>query len=126
MDLAKQSEAVILKDLRDTNNAIRRAVPSAKIKYFRAPGGLFNTRLVGLAKSLGMTSLHWSLNSGDWNRAAFGSGAGMVNQIISSVRDKTRPGTIILAHDLGKPDTIAAFRRLLPWLKTEFTLAGLP
>jgi peptidoglycan-N-acetylglucosamine deacetylase len=125
-DLAKQSEVVILKDLRDTNDAIRRAVPTAKIKYFRAAGGLFNTRLVGLAKSLGMTSLHWSLNTGDSNRAAFGSGARMVNQIISSVKTKTRPGTVILAHDLGRPDTITAFRHVLPWLKAEYALVALP
>jgi hypothetical protein len=50
----------------------------------------------------------------------------MVNHIISAVEDGARPGAIILSHDNGKPDTITAYRTLLPWLKARFKLIALP
>ena len=36
-----------------------------------------------------------------------------------------KPGSIVLSHDFNQPDTIAAYEKLLPWLKANFTL-GIP
>lgn len=128
LDLASTSrtDAYILNDLRTTNNYIDKAVPGYKVKYFRAPGGNFTPRLVNLAKSLGMTSIYWAVDPNDWNFAKYGHGSSMVNHIISNIESNTRPGSIILSHDLAKPDTITAYKTLIPWLKARFTLIPLP
>jgi len=42
------------------------------------------------------------------------------------VQRYTKPGSIVLSHDNGQPDTIEAYRTLLPWLKERFELAPLP
>ncbi len=50
----------------------------------------------------------------------------MVNHIVSTVQNKTRNGSIVLAHDSLKPDTVTAFKYLAPWLKSRFTVVALP
>jgi peptidoglycan/xylan/chitin deacetylase (PgdA/CDA1 family) len=122
----KRSDDYIRIDLKKTNSYIHQAVPGAPIKYFRAPGGNFTTRLVNIASNLGMTSIYWHVDPRDWDNAKYGRGAPMVNHIVSSVENDVRPGSIVLSHDNGKPDTITAYRTLLPWLKARFTLIGLP
>jgi len=125
-DLGKRSEKEIRTDLRWTNRAITDAAPHAKIKYFRAPYGAFSERMVRVAREMGMTSIYWSLDTHDWDFVRFGRGRKMVRHIVAVVKRDTRKGSIILAHDVRKPDTITAFRQLLPWLKTHFRLAPLP
>jgi peptidoglycan-N-acetylglucosamine deacetylase len=128
LDLGADShtDASILGDLRATNNAIRAAVPSAKIKYFRAPGGNFSPRLVNLAASLGMKSIYWAVDPQDWNSAKYGRGPAMVSHIVTTVEHNTWPGAIILSHDMDTPDTVTAYRTLMPWLKRRFSLIRLP
>jgi peptidoglycan/xylan/chitin deacetylase (PgdA/CDA1 family) len=128
IDLAAdtRTDEYIKHDLQATNNAILKAAPDAKIRYFRAPGGNFTPRLVQIAKDLGMTSIYWSLDPRDWEKSVYGTGSAMVNHIISAVEAGVRPGAIVLSHDNGKPDTITAYRTLLPWLKARFHLIALP
>jgi peptidoglycan-N-acetylglucosamine deacetylase len=123
---AKHDDAYIINDLNATNNAIRNAAPGAKIEYFRAPGGNFTSRLVQLASNLGMKSIYWHVDPRDWDSSTYGTGAGMQQHIITEIQNKVRPGSIILSHDNKKPNTIAAYAILLPWLKQRFTLAALP
>lgn len=125
-DLAKRPDDYILRDLNKTNNEIHKIVPGAPISYFRAPGGNFTQHLVDLAGSLGMKSIYWKIDPRDWESAKYGKGSSMVNHIVSVIEAQTRPGVIILSHDNGKPDTITAYRTLLPWLKARFTLIALP
>jgi peptidoglycan/xylan/chitin deacetylase (PgdA/CDA1 family) len=125
-DLGKQAEAVILADLTKTNEAIRRAAPDAKVRYFRAPYGAFSQLLVTVAERMGMTSIYWSVDTKDWDAGRYGRGPAMVRHIVYVLRHYTRPGSIVLAHDLRKPDTIAAIDQVLPWLKAHFTVAPLP
>jgi peptidoglycan-N-acetylglucosamine deacetylase len=127
LDLAaKHDDAFIIKDLNGTNDAIRAAVPGARIEYFRAPGGNFTTRLVKLAADLGMKSIYWHVDPRDWDSATYGNGAALQQHIITEVEGKTRPGSIVLSHDNKKPNTIIAYQTLLPWLKQHFTLVALP
>jgi peptidoglycan/xylan/chitin deacetylase (PgdA/CDA1 family) len=125
-ELRDQSKEAILKDLGDTNNVIHQAAPDAKIKYFRAPGGYFNAGLVGLASSLGMKSLFWSLDTRDWEFTKWAHGGTMVDHIIAAVQSQVRRGSVVLSHDYYKPDTITAYKTLLPWLKANFKLIALP
>jgi peptidoglycan/xylan/chitin deacetylase (PgdA/CDA1 family) len=120
------SDAYIKKDLQKTTDAILAAVPIAQVRYFRAPGGLFTGRLVKIAKSMGMTSLYWAVDPQDWNTNTYGNGTTMVKHVVSVVEHKTKPGAIILSHDMNKPATIKAYATLLPWLKKRFTLIALP
>src|SRR5262249_42734356 len=103
-----------------------KAAPNAKIEYFRAPGGNFTNNLVNAAASLGMKSIYWSIDPRDWEASKYGHGSSMVSHIISTIESHVRPGSIILSHDLNKPDTLAAYKVLLPWLKARYTLAPLP
>jgi peptidoglycan/xylan/chitin deacetylase (PgdA/CDA1 family) len=124
--LGSYGQDLIRQDLTDTNNAIRAAVPDARIAYFRAPGGEWTPDYLTVARELGMTPLHWHVDTRDWESSKFGKGQSMVNHIISSVQGDTHPGSIILSHDFQKPDTTAAYRVLLPWLKARFKLIALP
>jgi peptidoglycan/xylan/chitin deacetylase (PgdA/CDA1 family) len=124
--LGKMSVAAMTKDLQDTLDAIHKAVPDYQVRYFRAPGGNFTQTLVTVATSLGMRSLSWAIDPRDWDFPTYGHGQGMVNHILSVVQSQARPGVVILSHDLGKPDTIAAYRILIPWLKARYTLVPMP
>jgi peptidoglycan-N-acetylglucosamine deacetylase len=117
---------LIRQDLTDTNNAIRAIVPSARIGYFRAPGGAWTQDYINVARELGMIPLHWDVDTRDWESSKWGTGQSMVDHIVGLVQNNTRPGSIILSHDYQKPDTTAAYRILLPWLKARFKLIALP
>jgi peptidoglycan-N-acetylglucosamine deacetylase len=101
-------------------------VPDAKVAYFRAPGGNFTPALVSVARGLGMKPIYWKVDPFDWDAAHFGSGQFMVNHIVTVVERDTVPGAIILSHDNKHPDTIAAYRILVPWLMARFKLIALP
>lgn len=126
MELRNKDEGAIRDDLSATINAIHEAAPSAKVAYFRAPGGYFDNRLVGIARSMGMTSIYWQVDPRDWDTKSYGRGEPMVTHIITNVQQNTRPGSIVLSHDNLKPDTVTAYRTLMPWLKARFTLIALP
>ncbi|MGY0230569.1 polysaccharide deacetylase family protein [Longispora urticae] len=124
-DLAKHDDGYIRADLQRTNDAIHNAAPGVPIPYFRAPGGNFTPGLVATARQLGMRSAYWDVDPRDWESTKYGHGAPMIEHVVAAVNGSTRPGSIVLSHDNGKPDTIEAYRRLLPTLKTRFTLVPL-
>ncbi len=126
MDLGQRPTDYQHHDLWATLGWFSSAVPDAQVRYFRAPGGNFTAGLVQVAGSLGMTSLYWDVDPRDWDSATFGHGQPMVDHIVSVVKTTTRPGSIILSHDRVRPDTIAAYKILLPWLKDHFRITRLP
>ncbi|WP_250001038.1 polysaccharide deacetylase family protein [Actinoplanes sp. M2I2] len=126
LKLGQDPAAGIRADLSRTNAAIRRAAPGAKIKYFRAPGGNFTPRLVAQAKQLGMTSIYWKVDPRDWSHHQGETSAAHQAKVVDRIEKHCRPGAIVLSHDYGQPDTIAAYRTLLPWLKKHYTLVALP
>jgi peptidoglycan/xylan/chitin deacetylase (PgdA/CDA1 family) len=126
MALASRGEAAIRDDLTATSRAIHEAVPNARISYFRAPGGHFDNGLTGVAKDMGMTSIYWHVDTRDWEISKYGYGESMVKQIRETVQSEVRQGSIILSHDRSKPDTVAAYDELLPWLKQNYELTALP
>jgi peptidoglycan/xylan/chitin deacetylase (PgdA/CDA1 family) len=123
--LGKKSPAAIEADLRATNDAIHAAAPDAKIVFMRAPGGNFTKPFVTVATRLGMKSLYWSVDPRDWDHSGGESDPAHEARVIAAIRRQARPGAIILSHDFGQPDTIAAYTQLLPWLTAHYTLIRL-
>ncbi len=130
MHLGQRSAETIRSDLQRTNDEIHRAVPGARIKYFRHPGGKWTDSAVSIAQELGMTSLGWDLDPSDWNVAAYPPGPVMTDHIIANVKANVHPGSLILSHDAGgvRDSTVAAYRVLLPYLLRErqLNLVALP
>jgi peptidoglycan-N-acetylglucosamine deacetylase len=126
LTIGKQSTAAIRADLRRTNDAIHDAAPGAPIRYTRAPGGDFTPAYVTVASGLGMTSLYWQVDPRDWEHRAGETPATHRGRVIAAVKTHVRKGSIVLSHDAGQPDTIAAYRTLLPWLKQRYQLTRLP
>ena len=126
LKLGKQSRAKMRADLKRTNDAIQKAAPGAKVKYFRAPGGNFTPALVSVAKQMGMTSIYWRVDPRDWDHPAGESHAAHRAKVIHKVQKHTHAGSIVLSHDYAQPDTIAAYRTLIPWLRHRYRLIALP
>jgi peptidoglycan/xylan/chitin deacetylase (PgdA/CDA1 family) len=126
LTIGQDPAAQIRADLQRTNDAIHQAAPKAKIEYFRAPGGNFTPRLVATARSLGMTSLYWKVDPRDWEHPKGESDAAHRARVITTVEKRVGKGAIILSHDYNQPDTIAAYRTLIPWLRHRYRLVALP
>ncbi|MFC0533594.1 polysaccharide deacetylase family protein [Phytohabitans kaempferiae] len=119
--LGVRSRAAIRSDLNRTNDAIKDAVPGAKVSYYRQPGGAWTAPVVAVSRELGMTPLHWTVDPQDWRKPSAGS-------IASTVNSGTTRGAIVLLHDAGgdRRSTIAALRSILPNLARRFQLSALP
>ncbi len=126
LTIGKQTPAQIEADLQRTNDAIRKAAPGAEIKYFRAPGGNFTPRLVATARQMGMTSLYWKVDPRDWDHPKGETDAAHRARVINTVEKHVGKGAVILSHDYAQPDTIAAYRTLIPWLRHRYKLIALP
>jgi peptidoglycan/xylan/chitin deacetylase (PgdA/CDA1 family) len=126
LTLGKQTPAQIRADLQRTNDAIHAAAPGSKIEYLRAPGGNFTPNFVAVATDLGMTSIYWQVDPRDWDHPTGESDTTHRARVIAAVKQHVHKGSIVLSHDYAQPDTIAAYRTLLPWLKHHYTLVALP
>jgi peptidoglycan-N-acetylglucosamine deacetylase len=125
-NLSEREDSYLMWDLESTNNAIHAAAPGAKIEYFRAPYGNFTPRLNQFAARFGMKPIHWDVDDDCYMTSKYGVGPAMINHMTAIVQRETRPGSIILSHENGKPHTVVAYRSLLPWLKSHFRLIALP
>ncbi|GIG60672.1 hypothetical protein Lfu02_50440 [Longispora fulva] len=125
-DLGDLPDREMLSDLSATNDAIHEAEPKARIRYFRAPYGKFNKRMVDNAALLGMNSIFWDVDDLSYKDEDRGTGEVMVAFMSKRIRTLIRPGTIVLSHDFGRPQTPVTYRNMLPWLKTQFSLEPLP
>lgn len=125
-DLGGQDVGYMHWDLTATNDAIRAAAPRAKIAYFRAPFGQFTPGMVAYAERLGMAPIYWDVDDKCYLTEKYGKDQAMIDQMTAAVQSGTRPGSIILSHENGKPHTVVAYRTILPWLKANFRLVALP
>lgn len=80
-------------ELTRATRAIRRA-GAPRPCLFRAPYGANAPTLVELARDLGMTTVHWDTDPGDWRGLSS-------EQIVSTTLDQVRPGSILVFHDAG-------------------------
>ncbi|MGY0231141.1 polysaccharide deacetylase family protein [Longispora urticae] len=121
LGLGSWSPDAIRANLSRTNDAIRRAAPGAQIRYYRQPGGAWSPTLIDVARTLGMRSLHWSVDTKDWTQPG-------ADAIYATVTAQAHPGSIVLMHDAGgnRSGTLNACRRLFPQLKNQMPLAAMP
>jgi peptidoglycan/xylan/chitin deacetylase (PgdA/CDA1 family) len=126
LTIGKQSLPAMKADLQRTSDAIHKAAPKAKIKYFRAPGGNFTAPLVATAKQMGMASLYWKVDPRDWDHPKGETHAQHQQRVIYRVSHSTHSGAIVLSHDFAQPDTIAAYRKIIPMLKKKYKLVAMP
>ncbi|MET8201354.1 polysaccharide deacetylase family protein [Micromonospora taraxaci] len=119
--LGARSADAIRADLLRTNDAIRAAVPNAPIVWYRQPGGAWTYPVVSVARQLGMTPLHWSVDPSDWDLPG-------ASKITATVVTQAAPGSVVLLHDAGgdRQGTVDALRRILPDLTARFELEALP
>jgi len=96
-----------------TNSAIRR-VTGFEPCLFRPPGGAYNSRVVGDARALGMTTVIWDVDPRDWSTPG-------TSAIYSRVVSATRPGSIVLMHDGGgnRSETVAALPHIIKNLRSR-------
>ncbi|MFI6784226.1 polysaccharide deacetylase family protein [Micromonospora sp. NPDC050276] len=119
--LGARSADAIRSDLLRTNAAIRAAVPDAPIVWYRQPGGAWTYPVVSVARQLGMTPLHWSVDPSDWDLPG-------ASKITATVLTQAEPGSVVLLHDAGgdRQGTVDALRRILPDLTARFEVEALP
>ncbi|MGN9811820.1 polysaccharide deacetylase family protein [Micromonospora sp. BQ11] len=119
-DLGRRPVAEIQADLVRTNQAIRKAVPRAKVPFYRQPGGRWTPEVVAVAKKLGMRSLHWTVDPQDWGKPT-------ATTIATRVRVAARPGSVVLLHDGGgdRAATLTACPGLIGDLKRRYGIARL-
>ncbi|HEV7707890.1 MAG TPA: polysaccharide deacetylase family protein [Asanoa sp.] len=120
LDLGKRPVAEIKANLEATNRAIRAAVPNAKIRYFRQPGGEWTANVVKVSSSLGMLPLGWDVDPRDWEI----SDAKLIG---SRVISHSRPGSIILMHDGGgdRKGTLVACPNVIKTLRSRYGITQL-
>ncbi|BCB86146.1 polysaccharide deacetylase family protein [Phytohabitans suffuscus] len=118
LDLGTKPEAEIRANLEATNREIRRAVPGAKIKFFRHPGGMWTAAAVKVSRELGMTALGWDVDPLDWKKPSS-------EAIRTRVINQARPGSIVLLHDGGgdRAATLAACPSIMGELKRKYGIA---
>jgi peptidoglycan/xylan/chitin deacetylase (PgdA/CDA1 family) len=110
-DLSTWTPEQIEADLRRTSAAIRRAVPWAQIRYFRAPYGAWG-QSPAVAAKLGMKSLGWKLAIADWEPPG-------TDELVKRLREGITEGAVVLMHD-GPNDrgqTVDAVDRIIPELR---------
>ncbi|GAA3743806.1 polysaccharide deacetylase family protein [Plantactinospora mayteni] len=120
LKLGKRKAAQIRDDLERTNREIQRAVPGAKVPYYRQPGGKWTSSVVAVSKSLGMKPLHWDVDPADWDDTSSA-------EISRRIAKQARPGSIVLLHDGGgdRSRTLGACPQVISSLKRKYGLTRL-
>ena len=118
-DLSVLTPEQIRADLAETSALIRRAVPHARIPYFRAPFGSWG-QSPQVSAALGMQPLGWRLAITDWEPPG-------TDVLVQRLRDGITPGAVVLLHDGGgdRSQTVEAVDQIIPELRAQgwrFTL----
>ncbi len=90
-----------------TNRAIR-SVAGFEPCHFRPPGGAYNSSTISTARSLGMGTVNWDVDTRDWDGPP--SSGTIYSRAISGGK-----GSIVLMHDGGGPraNTVAALPKII-------------
>lgn len=88
-------------------------------RFFRPPGGYYDSRITAIAQDIGLTTVLWSLNSTD---ADFNNGP---EEIIKTVTRWVQPGSVIVMHT-NRKSTIESLPEIISSLKARgYTFATL-
>ena len=92
-------------------------------KYFRPPGGGFNQALSKGLKRMGLRTVYWSLNAGDFIDITSGDEVPddfqkMADALSKKIIDNAQPGDVILLHN-GSEQTVRALPVILKGLEAK-------
>lgn len=117
--LTKLPDDKIVNEITSTADAIKKAAPDAKITFTRPPYGAFNPRVISVLKSLNHAALIWDVDTLDWKHRD-------PNAVLSQVQQQTKPGSVILMHDIH-PTSIQAVPEIIKYLRSQgFTMVTVP
>lgn len=102
--LPRLSDAEITAELKSTNDLLTK-LTGQTVKYFRPPGGEYSPRVLKIAESLGLTTVFWTDDPGDFQNPG-------VTTVEQRYARFLRSGGIILLHD-NAPDSLMALPDLL-------------
>lgn len=106
--MAKLSKEAIVSELSTSKNAIER-ITGKTVNLFRAPFGEYNNRVIETAKTLGLFTIQWDVDSLDWKDLG-------KNEIKNRVITRVKNGSIVLFHNQGK-HTSEALPEIIKGLK---------
>ena len=112
LDLAALPPKQINREIIDCYDQIAQATGTAP-RYFRSPGGNWNSRITETAAAYNMICLDWSIDPRDW--------AEPHTDRIASALTNAKSWDILLCHDGGgdRGRTVAALRIAIPELKAS-------
>jgi peptidoglycan/xylan/chitin deacetylase (PgdA/CDA1 family) len=92
-------------------------------KYFRPPGGKYNSGISNGLRKMGLKTVYWSLNAVDYSGTTPGYEVpedyrAMAKELSKRIVDKVSPGTIILLHN-GSEQTVLALPFILDELENK-------
>lgn len=103
----------IKKEIENCQNKIK-SVTNTEAKLIRPPCGLYDDKLIEIAKENGQKIVLWNIDTNDWAHKSN-------DEITKNVVQNVKGGDIILFHDYisGKNDTVMALERIIPILKEK-------
>lgn len=117
INVEKNSENIILKEIEKTQQAIKEAIGIEPI-LFRPPYRAISRPMFEIVKSKDMKVVLWSdLDARDW------SNPGVYN-IVKTIEEKAHNGSIVLLHDYNtirnsKSQTIQALEQIIPEMQSK-------
>jgi peptidoglycan-N-acetylglucosamine deacetylase len=105
--LSSLSESRVIQELELCQEAVAKAVGEAPV-WFRPPYGAFRRNQGSMAVKEGLGVMLWSVDPQDWRTPG-------VHSIVNTILSQTRPGSVILLHDL-KQQTVDALPYVLDGL----------
>jgi|GEM_PF-3122397 len=104
-DLAKLDLLDILTEYKATQLAVEE-ITGKQPRYCRPPGGRIDEKTLRAASALGLTTVYWNSNPGDYKFKD-------PNDILMRLRQTRQNGSIILLHS-GLPATVDALKTFIP------------
>ena len=108
--MSKLSSDQIKRELTSSMAVIERAT-GKKVELFRPPYGDYSNTLIETAKSLGLYTIQWSVDSLDWKDLS-------ASEITKRVVSRVENGSIVLFHNQGL-NTAKALRGIIKELKEK-------
>ncbi|WP_170005949.1 polysaccharide deacetylase family sporulation protein PdaB [Bacillus fonticola] len=110
-DYTELSDKEIIQDIQRAQSVFEKLKVETE-PFLRAPTGQFDERLIRIAEKMGLSVIHWSVDSKDWTNPG-------TEEIIDRVK-KAENGDIVLLHasDSAK-QTEAALPQILEYIQTQ-------
>jgi peptidoglycan/xylan/chitin deacetylase (PgdA/CDA1 family) len=105
--LTALSDSAAMQEIQKTQEVIQEVL-NLRAAWFRPPYGALRQNQAAIARSLGLRVLLWSVDAADWSQPGEA-------KIIETVLAETKPGSIIICHDLHQ-QTVNALPSILDGL----------